>query len=387
LRKIRTGIIGAGFIGPVHIESLRRLGFVEVVGVATSSRESAIKAKDNLYIPKSYDDYKQLVNDDDIDVVQITSPNYLHFAHAKAALEAGKHVVCDKPLTVNSREAKTLVDLAEKKHLVNAVTFNHRFYPMVQQMKSMIQRGEIKSPYIISGGFAQDWLLCDTDYNWRVESDKGGKLRAVGDIGTHWLDTAKFVTGLKVKSLFADLATFIPVRKKSKANISTFSAKDTKPTDFDEISVDTEDYCAVLLKFFDCNARGVMIISQVSAGKKCSLTLNIFGSKSSMAWDSERANELWIGYRDKANELLIKDPSIMDARAKKYARYPGGHGEGFPDSHTQCNRTIYEYIRDEKFKEDNKPDFPTFRDGYEAELICDAIFESNQKNKWVDIAY
>jgi len=387
LRKIRTGIIGAGFIGPVHIESIRRLGFVEVVGVATSSRESAIKAKNKLCIPKSYDNYKQLITDDEIDVVQIASPNYLHFVQAKAALESGKHVVCDKPLSIDSKEAKILLDLAEKNHLVNAVTFNHRFYPMVQQMRSMMQRDELKSPYIINGGFAQDWLLYDTDYNWRVDSRKGGKLRAVGDLGTHWLDTVKFVTGLKVKSLFADLATFVPVRKKPKTAISTFAGKESKPTDFDEIKIDTEDYSAVLLKFFDCNTRGVMIISQVSAGKKCSLTLNIFGPKRSMEWDSERPNELWIGHRDKANELLVKDPSIMDVSAKKYARYPGGHQEGFPDSHTQRNRAIYEYIREEKFKKGIKPDFPTFRDGYEGELICEAILESSKKNKWIDIAY
>lgn len=233
----------------------------------------------------------------------------------------------------------------------------------------------------------QDWLLYDTDYNWRVESDKGGKLRAVGDLGTHWLDTVQFVTGLKIKSVLADLVTFVPVRKRPKTDIFTFAGKEIKPTDFDEIKIDTEDYSAVLLKFFDCNTRGIMIISQVSAGKKCSLTLDIFGSKSSVTWDSERANELWNGYRNKGNELLVKDPSIMDPSAKKYARYPGGHEEGFPDSHTQCNRAIYEYIRDEKFKEGAKPDFPTFKDGYEEALICEAILKSNQTNKWIDVAY
>ena len=387
MRKVKAGIIGAGFIGPVHIESLRRLGFVEVAGIATVSKDETKKAKELLSIPKGYDDYQQLIDDKEIEVVQIATPNYVHFPQAKAALEAGKHVICDKPLSMDSKEAKILVDLAEKKGLVNAVTFNHRFYPMIQQMRAMTQKNDLGSLYIISGGFTQDWLLYDTDYNWRVESDKGGKLRAVGDLGTHWLDTVQFVTGLKVKSVFADLVTFVPIRKKSRTDIFTFAGKETKPTDFDEIKIDTEDYSAVLLKFFDCNTRGVMIISQVSAGKKCSLTLDIFGSKSSVAWDSERANELWVGHRNKGNELLVKDPSIMNPSAKKYARYPGGHEEGFPDSHTQCNRAIYEYIRDEKFKEGVKPDFPTFQDGYEEELICEAILESNQTNKWTDVVY
>lgn len=387
MRRIKVGIIGAGFIGPVHIESIRRLGFVEIIGVATVSKEETARAVEMLSIPKGYDDYQQLINDKEVEVVQIATPNYVHFPQIKAALKAGKHVICDKPLTLDSKESKILVEIAEKKGLVNAVTFNNRFYPLVQQMKAMSQQNALGSFYIICGGFTQDWLLYDTDYNWRVESDKGGKLRAVGDLGTHWLDTVHYITGLKVKSVFADLVTFVPIRKKPKADIFTFAGKELKPADYEEKKIDTEDYSAVLLKFFDCNTRGVMIISQVSAGKKCSLTLEIFGSKCSAGWDSERANELWIGHRDRANELLVKDPSLMDPFAKKYARYPGGHEEGFPDSHTQCNRAIYEYIRDKKYKNDIKPDFATFRDGHEEQLICDAILKSNETNKWVDVAY
>jgi predicted dehydrogenase len=387
LRKIKIGIIGAGFIGPVHVESIRRLGFVDVIGVSTVSKEETKKAQEMLTIQKGYDDYHDLIADNEVEVVQIATPNYTHFPQIKAALEAGKHVICDKPLTMNAKESKILVDLAKKKGVVNAVTFNHRFYPMVQQMKAMCKKDSFGSMFFVRGGFTQDWLLYDTDYNWRVESDKGGKSRAVGDLGTHWLDTVHYITGLKVKSVFADLATFIPIRKKPKSDIFTFAGKELKPTDYEERKIDTEDYSAVLLKFFDTNTRGVMLISQVSAGKKCSLELELYGSKSSAAWDSERCNELWVGYRDKANELMIKDPSIMEASAKQYARYPGGHEEGFPDSHTQCNRAIYEYIRDEKYKEGIKPEFATFQDGHNEQLICDAILESNQKIKWIDIQY
>ena len=383
--KIKVGIIGAGFIGPAHIESLRRLGFVEIVALATSREETARSKAKALSIPKAYGAYQELIKDNEVEVVQITSPNYLHFPQVKASLEAGKHVVCDKPLTMNSQESKILVELAKKKNVVNAVTFNHRFYPLVRQSKALIKQGSLGSIYLIQGGFHQDWLLYDTDYNWRVEKDKGGPVRAIGDIGTHWLDTIQFVTGLRVEAVFADLGTFISTRKKPKGQVETFAEKELKSTDYQEIPIDTEDCGIVLLKFVGINAKGVMTISQISAGRKCRLSYEIFGAKAGISWDSEKANQLWIGYRDKPNEILIKDPALMDPSVKKFARYPGGHLEGFPDSHTQCNRTIYEYIREEGYKKEIPPDFPTFQTGHEEQLLCEAILESHQRREWIKV--
>lgn len=385
--KIKVGIVGAGFIGPAHIESLRRLGFVEVVALATSREETARSKAKALSIPKAYGNYQELIKDEEVEVVQITSPNYLHFPQIKAALDAGKHVVCDKPLTINPRESKILVELAREKGVVNAVTFNHRFYPLVQQSRAIVQQGSLGSLYLIQGGFHQDWLLYDTDYNWRVESEKGGAVRVVGDIGTHWLDTIQFVTGLKVEAVFADLGIFIPVRKKPKAAVETFAGKELKPTDYEEIPIDTEDCGIVLLKFVGASTKGVMTVSQISAGRKCRLFYEIFGASSALSWDSEKANQLWMGHRDKPNEVLIKDPALMDLSAKKFARYPGGHTEGFPDSHTQCNRAIYEYIRKEKYKRGISPDFPTFQTGHEEQLLCEAILESHRREEWVKIDY
>jgi len=291
---------------------------VEVVALATSSEETAKAKAKALSIPKAYGDYRDLIEDDEVEVVQITSPNYLHFPQAKAALEAGKHVVCDKPLAVNSEESRTLVDLAKKKKLVNAVTFNHRFFPLVQQSKALIQKGALGSIYLIQGGFLQDWLLYDTDYNWRVEASKGGKLRAVGDIGTHWMDTIQFVTSLKIESVLADLATFIPLRKKPRGKVETFAGKEIKKmVEYEEVKVDTEDLAIVLFKFADSQARGVMTISEVTAGRKSRLFFEIYGSTSALAWDEERANELWIGYRDKPNEILPKDPALIDESVRK----------------------------------------------------------------------
>lgn len=384
--RIRVGVIGAGFIGPAHIESIRRLGFVDVVALATS-REKTAKAKaETLSIPKAFGSYMDLVKED-IDVVEITSPNMLHYPQARAALEAGKHVVCDKPLAMTPRESRALVELAEKTGLVNAVTFNHRFYPLVQQSKAVFQGGDLGPVYLIQGGFHQDWLLYDTDYNWRVLSREGGEARAIGDIGTHWLDTVQFITGMKVEAVFADLATVIPVRKKPKGSVETFAGKGLKPSDYTEVPIDTDDLGIVLLKFVGSGAKAVMTVSQVSAGRKCRLYYEIYCANGALSWDSETPNQLWTGYRDKSNEILVKDPALMTPEAKPSARYPGGHGEGFPDSHTHCARTIYEYIREERYKKGEKPQFPTFKDGHNEQLICEAILESNRKGKWVQVAY
>jgi predicted dehydrogenase len=384
--RIRVGVIGAGFIGPAHIESIRRLGFVDVVALATSREETAKAKAKALSIPKAFGSYMDLVKED-IDVVEITSPNMLHYPQARAALEAGKHVVCDKPLTMTPRESRTLVELAEETGLVNAVTYNHRFYPLVQQSKAVFQGGGLGPVYLIQGGFHQDWLLYDTDYNWRVLSREGGEARAIGDIGTHWLDTIQFITDMKVEAVFADLATVIPVRKKPKGSVETFAGKELKPSDYTEVPIDTDDLGIVLLKFVGSGAKAVMTVSQVSAGRKCRLYYEIYCANGALSWDSETPNQLWTGYRDKSNEILVKDPALMTPEAKPSARYPGGHGEGFPDSHTHCARTIYEYIREERYKKGEKPQFPTFKDGHNEQLICEAILESNRKGKWVQVAY
>ena len=384
--RVRVGVIGAGFIGPAHIESIRRLGFVDVVALSTSREETAKAKAKALSIPKAFGDYNDLLKEE-LDVVEITSPNRLHFPQAKAALEAGKHVVCDKPLTLNSKESKILVELAEKKKLVNAVTYNHRFYPLVQQCKAVIQGKTLGPIYLIQGGFHQDWLLLDTDYNWRVEAKEGGEARAVGDIGTHWLDTIQFIIGAKVEAVFASLGTVIPVRKKPKGSVETFAGKELKPSDYEEVSIDTEDLGIVLLKFSGIDTKAVMTVSQVSAGRKCRLSYEIYCANGAVSWDSETPNQLWSGYRDKANEILVKDPALMAPAAKPSARYPGGHGEGFPDSHTHCARTIYEYIREKRYKNGEKTQFPTFRDGHAEQLLCEAILDSNRKGKWVSVRY
>ncbi|GAC1515185.1 MAG: Gfo/Idh/MocA family oxidoreductase [Chloroflexota bacterium] len=379
--SIRVGVIGAGFIGPAHVESLRRLGYVDIVALAASNQESAERKAAELSIPRAYGDFYQLIADSDVEVVDISSPNIYHYPAARAALEAGKHVVCEKPLAMTSAESAELVALAERSGLVNAVTFNVRFYPLLQHARVLIQRGDLGTIYSVHGGYWQDWLFLDTDYNWRVEADQGGKLRAVGDIGSHWLDLAQFLTSQSVSRVLAELHTFVPVRQKPARALEAFTTADVERV---PVEMDTEDAATVLLHLGD-TTRGTMQVSQVSAGRKNRPTIEINGSKGSLAWDGERPNELWLGHRERPNEFLIKDPSLLDETVRGYARYPAGHDEGFADTHTAINRTIYDYIRAGGRTSGAEPNFPTFVDGHRENVIGDCILQSAQASSWVDV--
>ncbi len=378
---IRVGIIGAGFIGPAHIESMRRLGFVEIVALAGSSQESAVRKAADLFVPRAYGNYLEMIADPDVDVIDIASPNATHYPAAKAALAAGKHVVCDKPLGMNSTESAELLALAEASGLVHAVLFNVRFYPLVQHARALIQRGDLGTVYSVHGGYWQDWLLLDTDYNWRVESAQGGMLRAVGDIGSHWLDVAQFLTGQAVTRVMSDFATFIPVRQKPSKPVQAFATADVERT---PVTMDTEDAASVLLRL-DRGAHGTMQVSQVAAGRKNHLAIEVNGSRGSLAWDAERPNELWLGYRERANGVLIKDPALLEPAAQSVARYPAGHDEGFADSHTAIQRAIFEFIRAGGYASGRQPNFPTFAAGHRENVIADSLLRSAREERWVAV--
>jgi predicted dehydrogenase len=383
-KKYKVGVIGVGFIGPAHMEGIRRLGF-EVAAVAEATQELADEAAERLLVPKAYGNWQDLVADPEIDVVHIASPNFLHYMHAKAVLEAGKHVVCEKPLAMTAAESAELVKLAEEKQLVNAVNFNIRFYPLVHDAKARIEAGQIGDQiYIIQGSYQQDWLLLDTDWNWRLEPELGGELRAVADIGSHWMDLVTFVAGTRIQSVFADFETFLPIRRKPKKKIDTFGGKMEVDMEFEEKEIHTEDYAAVLLKFAN-GARGCMTVSQVSSGRKNRLFFEINGSVSSLVWDSEVPNQMIVGNRPEPNQIIIKDPSLMLDTARWTASYPGGHTEGFPDTFKQLQTAVYRYIAAGDF--DAETDFPTFRDGHNTILVDEAILQSARENRWVDVDY
>jgi predicted dehydrogenase len=254
---------------------------------------------------------------------------------------------------------------------------------MVQQARSMVQKGEIGDLFILQGSYLQDWLLLPTDWNWRLEPDLGGTLRAVGDIGSHWLDLMSFITGLKVKEVFADFKTFHPIRKKPLKELETFTGKMLAPEDYEDKPIKTEDYASILLHY-ENGVRGVLTVSQVSSGRKNRIYYEINGSESSLSWSGERPNELWIGHRSSPNQVLLKDPSLLSAEAEATASYPGGHNEGFPDTFKQLYSKVYKYILAGDYAA--KPDFPTFADGHYEQVLCEAIETSAKENRWVEVA-
>jgi predicted dehydrogenase len=378
MKKLRTAVLGTGFMGKVHTEQIRRLGNVEVAAVASATDKLAQDFADSVNVPFATGDYHRILADPTIDAVHIVTPNALHFPMAMAALEAGKAVLCEKPLTLTAAEGKKLVDLAAKKGLANAVNHNLRYYPVVQHVRQMIASGELGEILIVNGTYFQDWLLYDTDFNWRVVSSENGRLRAMGDVGSHWMDMIQHLTGLKISAVCADLQTFFKTRKRPLGNVETFSAKKKKFTKTEEIAIDTDDYGAVLLKLGD-RARGTFAVSQMSAGCKNRFQFEVYGTKSGIAWNQERPDELWIGHRNSPNQVIVKDPSLLSGPAAGFADLPGGHSEGYDDCHKQLYKRFYARVADPKAP----IDYPTFAEGLWGMQVLEKVLESSEKQKWV----
>ncbi len=368
-------------MAPAHTEALRRLG-VTVVGILGSSAEKSQRAAAALGIPRAYRDLEELLADPEAQVVHVTSPNRWHFEQAGALLRAGRHVLCEKPLAMNARESAALVELARQSGCAAGVNYNIRFYPLCIEARERIARGDLGEVFSVTGSYVQDWLLYPTDYNWRVLEAEGGALRAVADIGTHWLDLLQTITGRQVAAVCADLQTVHPQRLRPVGEVETFSGAGAAPQATHAVEIATEDQGAVLLRFAG-GARGVLWVSQVTAGRKNCLRFEIAGANASLAWNSEQPEELWIGRRGQANEALLRDPSLLTEPARRASGYPGGHAEGYPDSFKQCFRAFYDAIDKGDFL--TAPQFPTFADGHREILLCEAILQSQRERRWVEL--
>lgn len=379
IADVGAAVIGTGFIGTVHVEALRRIG-VGVRGVLGSSPERGRARADALGVPKAYPSLEVLLADEAVDVVHITSPNDLHASQAMAILSAAKHVVCEKPLTMTAAESRGLVRLAADTGLVNATNFNLRFYPLNQHAQELVAGAGLGQVRLVTGHYFQDWLALETDWNWRLEPDRGGALRAVGDIGSHWLDLMTFVTGQQVKAVMADLTTFIETRYKPTGPVETFSTDRSSETVARAIT--TEDAASILLRF-DGGARGAVNISQVSPGRKNSLQFEIDGSDGAWSWDSEQPDQAWRGHRDRPNEVLIRNPALMGAAGQAASRLPGGHVEGFFDTFCALFRAVYADAL--AGAPSACPRYPTFADGHDEMLVGDAVAESARLGRWVDV--
>ena len=383
MKTVRAGIIGTGFIGPAHVEAARRSTGAEFIALAEADEGLAREKADALGIERAYAGWKRLLSDPEVEVVHNCTPNNLHFKINMAVLKAGKHLISEKPLAMKASETRKLVSAARKAGVENAVDFNYRMYPLVQEMRDMCASGRLGKLYLAQGSYLQDWLYLDTDYNWRLEARLGGRPRAVGDIGSHWFDLFQHVTGEDVVAVCADFATVHPVRKRPRRGAETFAGRKLRPRDYERVRVHTED-CATILFRTAKGALGSLVVSQVSAGRKNRLYIELSGATCACWWDQERPNELTVGRREKANEVIIKDPALLSAHAAAFAHYPGGHPEAYPDGLKNLCAEFYARVRDPKLRR-KKPTYATFADGHKELAVCEAVVGSFRKRGWVKV--
>jgi predicted dehydrogenase len=379
---IRVGMIGTGWMAETHTEALRRLG-IEVVGVAGRSPARAREVADRLGLATAYDSVEALVKDDSLAAVHVTSPNDVHAEQAAVALRAGRHVVCEKPLGVSAGETAALVELAADTGLVNAVCFNLRFAPHNHNAAGMVRDGSLGEPRFVTGAYHQDWLLLETDWNWRLVSERQGTLRAVADIGSHWIDLVSFVSGRRVVEVLADLHTFVPERNHPLGEVGTFAGHGVAE-DVERVRerMTSDDAAGILLRL-EGGMRGVCSVSQVSAGRKNRLTWELNGSQRSLAWTSEEPEYLWVGHRGRPNETLNKDPALMTSLGAAVTGYPAGHVEGYPDTFRGLFAAVYADIA--AGRPSAEPAYPTFVDGHDVALVCQAVAESARSQAWVPV--
>jgi predicted dehydrogenase len=364
--NLGVGIVGTGFMGETHAKALKING-IHVVGLLGSSPDKTRAKATEFGIPKAYESYEEMIQDDAVDVVHLTTPNYLHYPQAKAALIAGKHVACEKPLTITAEESRELLQIAREKGLMTVVNFNFRMTPMIQKAREKLLAGEIGTPLLIHGSYLQDWLLYPTDWNWRLDEKLAGPLRTVGDIGTHWMDVVSYVTGLKIVEVMADFKTFLPKRYPPRQDSEAV-----------EVRINSEDYASVLIHF-ENGVRGIMSLSQMCAGHKNRLFFEINASKSSLAWDAEKPEKLWLGYRDQENQIVEQEEDkIVDNDF-----VPESNKQTSIDTFVELYRRVYSYLLANDPSQ--KPDFPTFEDGHYSMLLCDAIQKSVLERNWQSV--
>jgi predicted dehydrogenase len=386
MHVVNVAIIGSGFMGAAHVDALRRVPGVRVSAIASTDRPRAQQLAEQFDITHVFEDWRELLDRADVHAVHNCTPNNLHYEVNRALIDAGKHVLSEKPLTMTSAESADLVRRARAKGVVTAINFNYRGYPLVQQAHGMVQRGELGTLFLVHGHYLQDWLLLDTDYNWRLESSVSGPSRAVADIGSHWCDLVQFVTGRRITRVFAHLFRVHETRKKPRKAVETYKGKEVgAPQEYDEVAIDTEDGAFVLADL-EGGLRGSLTVSQVSAGRKNRQWIEIDGSRSAIAWNQEEPNLLWVGHRDRANEVLIKDRALLSENARRYAHYPGGHPEGYPEGPRNLFGNLYRYIGDGRRPGHDPADFPTFEDGHAEVVIVEAVLRSHERGAWVDVA-
>jgi predicted dehydrogenase len=379
-RDIGVALIGTGFMARVHIEALRRVG-VRLIGILGSTLERSEAAARRWDLPRAYRGLTECVTDPEVHAVHVMTPNRLHLPMVRAALAAGKHTLCEKPLAMNVAEAVEMTALAARcPELATAVNYNNRYYPLNREARDAVRRGDVGRIFHITGSVTQDWLLYATDYNWRVLREEQGDLRALADIGAHWTDLIHSISGLEPEAVCADFATVHPKRRRPRGETETFAGAGAA-AETDEIAIETEDYGAVLIRFRG-GARGCFFVSQVSPGRKYRVAYEIAGQNRTLAWNSERCEELWMGSREEVSRTLLRDPAHMSPAARDASDYPGGHAEGYPDTFKMCFRDFYRAIVSGDL---SAPTYPTFADGLRDMRLTAAIARSMQTGGWAAV--
>lgn len=357
-----VGFIGAGFMAAVHSRAARTAR-AELRGIASSTAESGRRARDTFGIAESYGSAEELLADEALDTVHICSPNSTHADFARAALAAGKNVICEKPLATSVADAEELVALAASLGRTATVPFVYRFHPMVREARSRVLSGQTGRLLSLSGGYLQDWLAEPLADDWRVNSALGGPSRAFADIGSHLVDLIEFVTGDRIARLSASTRTVYGERSNNR-------------------NIATEDLVALIVEMRG-GAVGTVLISQVAPGRKNSLVLEIAGTEESVRFDQERPDELWLGRRV-GSELLVRDTELLSPDAARLSIVPSGHPMGYQDAFNAFVRDSYAASRTSP---DAQPEgLPTFADGLRAVRVTAAVLESAARGEWVEVA-
>ena len=383
MKKFRVAVIGTGYIGNVHCEQLMRLSNVVLAGIADKNQAFASGAASRFGAEKIYRDAEEVLADETIDVIHNCTPNNLHYEINKLALEAGKQVFSEKPLALSAKESSELAKLADKEKAVTGINFCYRYYPVVQEAAVRVTGGKIGTVYNILGSYLQDWLLYPTDYSWRLDPSMAGASNIVGDLGSHWFDLAQFVSGLKITEVMAELKTILPVRKRPKSK-ETLTFSNASDIEYEDVKISLDEYGALLLRF-DNGACGTFTTSQLAAGRKCNIDLQVYGSEGSVAWNHERSAELWFGYRNEPNRIFFESPNLQAPSTTRFARLPSGHPMGYMDAVMNLFSDFYRAI---ELKRENKtPDFrhPDFKAGHEEMLILEAAIRSRKNGTWAKV--
>jgi predicted dehydrogenase len=354
-RALRVGIVGSGFVGRIHARSAGLAG-ARIVAVASSTPERAAEAQRELGAERSHGSAEELIASDDLDVVHVCTPNHLHVPLGLAALTAGKHVVCEKPVALDSRGAAELLEAAASASRLVTVPFVYRYYPSVREARARL-RETPGSAHLIHGGYLQDWLLGAEDYDWRVDPELGGASRAFADIGSHWCDLIEFVSGDRITALVA----------------RTIKADESRRT---------EDLAVVLFET-DGGAAGSAVVSQVSAGRKNRLWFEVSTESETFAFDQEHPDSLVI-LRRHAAESVPRDFGTLSQEATRYVTLPGGHPQGYHECFEAFVAETYAAIAGAA---DPAEGLPRLEDGLRAVRITEAVLESARRGAWVEAGH